>query len=85
MTNSLYHYYALLTGRAAMHADGKGSYVDTSTTQGLASMKQVLKRRNADFLCLNDGSSGDATADQRREEVTSFLEKYFPFKAPWEK
>lgn len=85
VTNSLYHYYALLTGRAAMQADGKGIYVDTSRTDGLASMEQVLKRRNADFLCLNDGSSGDATAEQRREEVTDFLEKYFPFKAPWEK
>lgn len=85
VTNSLYHYYALLTGRAAMHADGKGIYVDTTSTDGLASLTQVLARRSADFLCLNDGSAGDATPDQRREQVTEFLEKYFPFKAPWEK
>ncbi|MHA7304359.1 stealth conserved region 3 domain-containing protein [Arthrobacter sp. TMN-49] len=85
VTNSLYHYYALLTGRAVMHADGAGIYVDTASTAGLASLGQVLAGRNADFLCLNDGSSGDATPAQRRELVTDFLEKYFPFKAPWEK
>ena len=85
VTNSLYHYYALLTGRAVMHTDGKGVYVDTASTAGLASLDRVLDQRNADFLCLNDGSQGDATEFQRREQVTDFLEKYFPFKAPWEK
>lgn len=85
VTNSLYHYYALLTGRAVMHADGLGIYVDTASTAGLASLGKILAERCADFLCLNDGSSGDAAPDQRRELVTDFLEKYFPIKAPWEK
>ncbi len=85
VTNSLYHYYALLTGRAVMHAEGRGIYVDTASTAGLASLATILAERGADFLCLNDGSSGDATPEQRRELVTDFLEKYFPFKAPWEK
>ena len=85
VTNSLYHYYALLTGRAVMHADGVGVYVDTASTAGLASLEHILAKRDADFLCLNDGSSGDATPAQRRELVTGFLDRYFPFKAPWEK
>lgn len=85
VTNSLYHYYALLTGRAVMHKDGRGVYVDTANMAGLAELPQVLARRNADFLCLNDGSHGDATPEQRRELLTDFLEAYFPFKAPWEK
>ncbi|MHA7177300.1 stealth conserved region 3 domain-containing protein [Arthrobacter sp. Sr24] len=85
VTNSLYHYYALLTGRAVMHKDGRGVYVDTANMAGLADLPQVLARRNADFLCLNDGSHGDATPEQRRELLTDFLEAYFPFKAPWEK
>lgn len=85
VTNSLYHYYALLTGRAVMHKDGKGVYVDTAGTAGLAELSRVLAQRNADFLCLNDGSDGDAEPEQRRILVTEFLEKYFPFKAPWEK
>lgn len=85
VTNSLYHYFALLTGRAVMHKDARGVYVDTASTAGLASLDRVLAQRNNDFLCLNDGSSGDATSTQRREQVVDFLEKYFPFKAPWEK
>lgn len=85
VTNSLYHYYALLTGRAVMHKDGRGVYVDTANMAGLADLPQVLARRNADFLCLNDGSFGDADPERRRVLVTDFLEQYFPFKAPWEK
>lgn len=85
VTNSLYHYYALLTGRAIMHKAGRGIYVDTANFAGLADLPHILARREADFLCLNDGSFGDAPSEQRREHVTEFLEAYFPFKAPWEK
>ena len=85
VTNSLYHYYALLTGRALMHTDGVGRYVDTTTEQGLASLSKILARRNADFLCLNDGGYEEVPAQERRERVTDFLQKYFPLKAPWEK
>ena len=85
VTNSLYHYYALLTGRAVMHKDGKGVYVDTANTAGLAQLERILAQRTADFLCLNDGSYGDADPALRRNRVTDFLEKYFPFKAPWER
>ena len=85
VTNSLYHYYALLTGRAVMDEVRRGIYVDTANMAGLADLPDILTRRGADFLCLNDGSDGDAPPEQRRELVTDFLEKYFPFKAPWEK
>ncbi|MFQ4148018.1 stealth conserved region 3 domain-containing protein [Arthrobacter sp. LAPM80] len=85
VTNSLYHYYALLTGRAVMHTNARGVYVDTASTAGLASLESILARRNADFLCLNDGSFGNVTHDERRAAVTDFLERYFPFRAPWEK
>ncbi|PYI66874.1 sugar phosphotransferase [Arthrobacter livingstonensis] len=85
VTNSLYHYYALFTGRAVMHADGKGVYVDTTTPKGLDSLERILAGRNADFLCLNDGSNPQVDATERRERLTDFLEKYFPIKAPWEK
>ncbi|MBP2412786.1 hypothetical protein JOF48_001585 [Arthrobacter stackebrandtii] len=85
VTNSLYHYYAMLTGRAVMHHDGTGIYVDTANMAGLGGLPRILKDRQSDFLCLNDGSFGDAPAEVRRELLTEFLEKYFPFKAPWEK
>lgn len=45
VTNSLCHYYALLTGRAAMHQDGTGIYVDTASHAGLAELDGVLARR----------------------------------------
>lgn len=85
VTNSLYHYYALLTGRAVMHKDARGVYVDTTSRKGLDSLAGILKRRNADFLCLNDGSTPGVPDEERRARVTDFLEKYFPLKAPWEK
>lgn len=85
VTNSLYHYYALLTGRAVMHADGKGVYIDTTSKKGLAALPKVLAGRNVDFLCLNDGSFPEVDAEERRDRVIDFLEKYFPLKAPWEK
>lgn len=85
VTNSLYHYYALFTGRSVMHADQRGIYVDTTSKTGLVSLPGILKRRNADFLCLNDGSSPEVSEEVRRARVTDFLEKYFPIKAPWER
>ncbi|WP_256127798.1 stealth conserved region 3 domain-containing protein [Arthrobacter sp. SDTb3-6] len=85
VTNSLYHYYALLTGRAVMHADGKGKYVDTTTRKGLDSLDRILAKRNADFLCLNDGSFPEVGEAERRARLTDFLERYFPLKAPWER
>ncbi len=85
VTNSLYHYYALLTGRAVTQEEGRGVYVDTTTRKGLDSLERILALRNADFLCLNDGSNPEVDAADRRERVTDFLEKYFPIKAPWEK
>lgn len=84
VTNSLYHYYALLTGRAVMHAEGKGVYVDTTTMEGLGSLAKILAARNADFICLNDGGVEEVAAEERRMRVTDFLQKYFPLRAPWE-
>jgi hypothetical protein len=36
------------------------------------------------MFCLNDGSFPEITDDVRRSAVTEFLERYFPFPAPWE-
>lgn len=84
VTNSLYHYYSLFTGRAVMHADGHGIYVDTTTPEGLAALPNILAKRRADFLCLNDGGTDQVDETVRRSEVGAFLEAYFPLKAPWE-
>lgn len=85
VTNSFYHYYALLTGLAVTQTAAKVRYVDTTMRSGLKYLPKLLAKRNMDFFCLNDGSFPEVSADERAEMVTDFLERYFPIKAPWEK
>ncbi|GAA3709694.1 stealth conserved region 3 domain-containing protein [Zhihengliuella alba] len=85
VTNSLYHYYALLTGRAVTQTGSKVKYIDTTMYSGLDRLAKLLRKRNQDFFCLNDGSFPEVPARERQEVVTDFLEKYFPIPAPWEK
>ena len=85
VTNSFYHYYALLTGRAVTQTAAKVRYVDTTMRSGLKYLPKLLAKRNMDFFCLNDGSFPEVSSDERAEVVTDFLERYFPVKAPWEK
>ncbi|MDQ6753542.1 MAG: stealth family protein [Actinomycetota bacterium] len=84
VTNSLYHYYGLLTGRAAVQTRAKVRYIDTTARSGLNYLSKLLAKRNMDFFCLNDGSFPEVPADERARLVTDFLEKFFPIKAPWE-
>ncbi|HEY0260486.1 MAG TPA: stealth family protein [Lacisediminihabitans sp.] len=84
VTNSLYHYYAWLTGRAVRQTDARVRYVDTTMRSGLTDMKKLLSRRNVDMFCLNDGSFPELTMEERAVAVRSFLESYFPIAAPWE-
>ena len=85
VTNSLYHYYALLTGRAVVQTGARVSYIDTTVWSGLAEMSELLASRSMDFFCLNDGSFAEVTAAERAELLTRFLESYFPTPGPWEK
>jgi hypothetical protein len=85
VTNSLYHYYALLTGRAVVQTDAKVKYIETTLKRALPAMKRQLKRRDMDMFCLNDGSFPEISVEERTEAVIDFLERYFPFAAPWEK
>jgi hypothetical protein len=85
VTNSLYHYYALLTGRAVQNTGSSVLYVDTTTTKGLSKMRGLLKRREYDFFCLNDGSFPEVGPEERARKVRAFLERYYPVPAPWER
>ena len=85
MTNSLYHYYGLLTGTATIQTEATVKYVDTTARAGLKYLPRLLAKRNIDFFCLNDGSFPEVPAEERAELVTDFLQKYFPLTAPWEK
>ena len=84
VTNSLYHYYALLTGRAVVQTDARVKYVETTLRQALDAMKRLLKRRDHDMFCLNDGSFPEISIEERTAAVIDFLDRYFPFPAPWE-
>jgi hypothetical protein len=85
VTNSLYHYYALMTGRAVQQEAAKVLYVDTTSRAGLALLPELLKKRGFDFFCLNDGSFPEVAAAERAALVRKLLERYFPVPAPWEK
>lgn len=84
VTNSLYHYYALMTGRAVHQQAARVGYVDTTSRAGLATLPGMLKRRATDFFCLNDGSFPEVPAAERAELVRGFLSRYFAIPAPWE-
>lgn len=66
MTNSLYHYYALMTGKAVQQEKAKVLYVDTTTRAGLGLLPELRRRRNYDFFCLNDGSFPKSAAPSGR-------------------
>lgn len=85
VTNSLYHYYALLTGRALRNETATAQYIDTTTSAGLRSLDKLLRNRAIDCFCLNDGSFPEVPADERAAAVRLFLDRYFAFAAPWEK
>lgn len=85
VTNSLYHYYALLMGRAVVQTDARVKYIETTLKRALPAMRRLLKRRDQDMFCLNDGSLPEISVEERTAAVTEFLEHYFPFPAPWEK
>ena len=84
VTNSLYHYYALLTGRAVPHESARACYIDTTSHDGLRSLAGLSVRRDADFFCLNDGSEPEVDETYRATTVSNFLAGYFPDPAPWE-
>jgi Stealth protein CR2, conserved region 2/Stealth protein CR3, conserved region 3/Stealth protein CR4, conserved region 4/Stealth protein CR1, conserved region 1 len=85
VTNSFYHYYALMTGRAVQQEKAKVLYVNTTTRAGLDLLPELRKKRGYHFFCLNDSSFPEVSAAERTERVTNFLERYFPIPAPWEK
>lgn len=84
VTNSLYHYYALMTGRAVVQTNARVKYIETTLKSAIPSMERLLKRRDQDMFCLNDGSKPEISIEVRTQAVTEFLEHYFPFAAPWE-
>jgi len=84
VTNSLYHYYALMTGRAVVQETATVRYVETTLANAAGEMESLLKKRDHDFFCLNDGSKPEISVARRTKTVRAFLESYFSVAAPWE-
>ncbi len=84
VTNSLYHYYALLNGKAVVQHNARARYVDSTTKAGLRELKTLLKERSVDFFCLNDDADEEISPRKRAKAMRKFLRSYFPLPAPWE-
>lgn len=84
VTNSLYHYYALMTGRAVVQTEASVRYIETTLAIAPGEMERLLKHRDMDFFCLNDGSLPEISVAKRTRTVHAFLEGYFSVAAPWE-
>jgi UDP-glucose 4-epimerase len=86
VTNSLYHYYALMTGRAVPTTKPRVQYVQTTTMSQLRTMERLAERRDIDMFCLNDGGTDqDVPEELRVRALRSVLERMFPVRAPWER
>lgn len=85
VTNSLYHYYALATGRAVVTTEPRVRYVQTTKLDSLRRMERLVARRDVDMFCLNDGSIPEMSEEIRVRALRSCLERYFPIRAPWER
>lgn len=84
VTNSLYHYYALLTGRAVTQTGLRVRYIETTLAGSVSQLRQLERRRRHEMFCLNDGTDPEIPEETRVAAVTSFLERYFPVAGPWE-
>ncbi|MFG6445133.1 stealth conserved region 3 domain-containing protein [Microbacterium sp. P06] len=85
VTNSLYHYYALFTGRAVVTTEPRIRYIQTTQLDSLRRMERLIERRDTDMFCLNDGSEPEIPEEMRVKALRSCLERYFPVRAPWER
>ncbi|GAA5197135.1 stealth conserved region 3 domain-containing protein [Microbacterium jejuense] len=85
VTNSLYHYFALMTGRAVPTREPRVRYVQTTLAAGVRRLEQLAARTDVDMFCLNDGGNAEVPEDLRVRSLRSALERMFPVRAPWER
>ena len=85
VTNSLYHYYALMTGRAAVTREPNVRYLQTTLAATLRRMERLAERTDIDMFCLNDGGEVEVPEELRVQTLRDMLERMYPVRAPWEK
>lgn len=84
VTNSLYHFYALMTGRAVSSSVPRVRYVQTTMAASLRVMEKLERRGDIDMFCLNDGGELEVPEELRVARLRDMLERMFPIAAPWE-
>jgi hypothetical protein len=85
VTNSLYHYYALMTGRAVTSRRPRVRYIQTTLRESLRDMERLADRTDVDMFCLNDGGNAQIPEEVRVHALRATLERMFPVRAPWER
>ncbi|MBB2974895.1 hypothetical protein FHX49_000436 [Microbacterium endophyticum] len=83
VTNCLYHYYALFTGRAVATTAPHTRYVQTTLADSLRKIER-LDDGTIDMFCLNDGGETEVPEEVRVRVLSDALERMFPVRAPWE-
>lgn len=82
VADQLHHYYAQIVGKAVPAALDYG-YVNVLDDRYRNTMQEILRLRHRDTFCLNDAPVVGLNAIPS-EEVSEFLERYFPVKSKFE-
>ena len=78
------HYYGYLTGRA-VPGDVAARYVELSAPDFDRRLRDLLEKRTADTLCINDAARKDTPDVAGREQrLQRFLDTYWPVKSEFE-
>jgi hypothetical protein len=84
LTSSLHHYWAYLSGRAAPWPLAL-FYADLTMPSTPVRLRELLRARDRDMLCLNDTDGTEEERDLRNEVCRRFFEAYFPVASPFER
>ncbi|KDA06373.1 sugar phosphotransferase [Microbacterium sp. CH12i] len=85
VTNSLFHYYALMTGRAVATREPRVRYVQTTLAASLRRMERLAESTDVDMFCLNDGGETELPEEVRIRAIRGALDRMFPVLPPWER
>jgi hypothetical protein len=76
--------HGFLTGRIAWGRLGH-RYLDVDRYAELEQLPELLRRRDTDSFCLNDGALDHVPPAEQDRQVTVFLQDYFPVTGPLER
>jgi hypothetical protein len=82
--SQFHHSYSLITGRAVT-ASMRSAVVNISEKDARAILDDLLKKRDAYTLCLNESETPKNRQAKVEKMVHDFFELYYPYPSPWEK